>query len=139
MATLTIEAGLVTKLTTTAGLTTLISTRTYLERIPQGATLPCLTYQRISTPRVLTHDTSGSAGTAYPRFQFDAWATTYTSAKAISDALRTALNGYRGTITSGADSVVVQAALVDGETSLPDMEAGLARVTSEYVIWVQEA
>jgi hypothetical protein len=139
MATLTIEAGLVYKLTTTAGLTALISTRVYLERIPQGATLPCLTYQRISTPRVLAHDTSGSAGTASPRFQFDAWATTYASAKSITDALRAALNGFRGTITSGADSVVVQAALVDAETSLPDLEAGLARVRSEFVIWHLEA
>jgi hypothetical protein len=139
MATLTIEAGLVYKLTTTAGLTALISTRVYLERIPQGATLPCLTYQRISTPRVLAHDTSGSAGTASPRFQFDAWATTYASAKAITDALRAALSGFKGTITSGADTVVVQAALVDGETSQPDLEAGLARVRSEFVIWHLEA
>jgi hypothetical protein len=139
MGTLTIEAGLVTKLTTTAGLTALISTRVYLERIPQGGTLPCLTYQRISTPRVLTHDTSGSAGTAYPRFQFDAWAATYLSAKAITDALRAALNGFKGTITSGADTVVVQAALIDTETSAPDLEADLARVRSEYVIWHVEA
>jgi hypothetical protein len=139
MGTLTIEAGLVAKLTTTAGLTALISTRVYLERIPQGATLPCITYQRIDTPRVLTHDTSGSAGTAYPRFQFDAWATTYASAKAITDALRAALSGFKGTITSGADTVVVQAALVDGETSQPDLEADLARVRSEYILWVLEA
>jgi hypothetical protein len=139
MGTLTIEAGLVYKLTNTVGLTALISTRVYLERIPQGATLPCLTYQRISTPRVHTHDTSGSAGTAYPRFQFDAWATTYASAKAITDALRAALNGYKGTITSGADSVVVQASLVESETSQPDLEADLARISSEYVIWHLEA
>jgi hypothetical protein len=253
MATLTIEAGLVYKLTTTAGLTALISTRTYLERIPQGATLPCLTYQRISTPRLLAHDTSGSAGTAHPRFQFDAWATTYSSAKAITDALRAALNGFSGTITNAVcqvetavavgtatvngnitvtiidailagsplavvvdilagdapadwatkvrthlnavgaittvftvggaganitltrivaaandtslniaiadtgttgitpvvtstnttagvlDSVVVQAALVDSETSNPDEDAGIARITSEYIIWHVEA
>lgn len=139
MATLTIEQGLVYKLQNTAGLTALIGTRVYLEQLPQGATLPCLTYQRISTSRVLTHDTSGSSGTAYPRFQFDAWATTYGSAKAIADALRAALNGFKGTITSGADSVVVQASLVDSETSLPDLAAGMARVMSEYVIWHLEA
>lgn len=139
MGTLSIEAGLVYKLTNTAGVTALVSTRVYLERIPQGATLPCITYQRIDTPRVTTHDTSGSAGTAYPRFQFDAWATTYASARAITDAVRAALNGYRGTITSGADTVTVQAALVDGETSQPDLEAGLARIRSEYVIWHLEA
>ncbi len=139
MATLTLEAGLVYKLTNTTGITNLVSTRVYLERIPQGATLPCLTYQRISTPRLLAHDTSGSAGTAHPRFQFDAWATTYSSAKAITDALRAALNGFKGTITSGADSVVVQSSLVDAETSEPDLEAGLARIRSDYVIFHVEA
>lgn len=253
MATLTIEAGLVYKLQNTGGITTLIGTRTYLERIPQGATLPCLTYQRISTPRLLTHDTSGGAGTAHPRFQFDAWAATYSSAKAITDALRAALNGFKGTITNAVaqvetavavgtatasgnitvtvtdallvgsplpvvvdilitdapatwagkvrthlqavaaittvftvggaganimltrlaaadndttlniaiadtgvtgitpvvnstnttagvlDSVVVQGALVDSETSLPDEDAGLARISSDYVIWHIEA
>ena len=51
MATLTIEEGLEYYLTHYAGLTALISTRTYLNRIPQKATIPCLTFQRISTPR----------------------------------------------------------------------------------------
>jgi hypothetical protein len=88
---------------------------------------------------VHTHDTSGSAGTAYPRFQFDAWATSYSSAKAITDQVRAALNGFHGTITSGADSVTVQAALVDGETSEPELEAGLARIRSDYIIWHLEA
>ena len=139
MATLTLEAGLVYKLTNTAGISNLISTRTYLARIPQGATLPCLTYQRISTPRLHAHDSSGSAGTAHPRFQFDAWATTYSSAKAITDALRAALNGFKGTITSGADSVVVQCALVEDEVPEPDLGAGLERIRSDYFIWHIEA
>lgn len=139
MGTLTLEAGLVYKLQNTAGLTALISTRVYLERIPQGATVPCLTYQRISTTRELTHDVSGSAGTARVRVQFDAWATTYLSAKAIADALRAALNGFKGTITSGSDTVVVQAALIEAESSEPDLDAELSRVRSDYFIWHLEA
>jgi hypothetical protein len=35
--------------------------------------------------------------------------------------------------------VVVQAALVDSETSNPDEDAGIARITSEYIIWHVEA
>jgi hypothetical protein len=135
MATLTIEEGIGYYLTTYAGLVALVSTRTYNKRIPQEATLPCVTYYRISTPRVQTHDTSGMTGTAYPRFQFDAWAATYGSAKAITDQLRTALNGYKGTVTSGADSVVIQASLVDDERYDPDLNAGLERISSDYIIW----
>ena len=46
-----IDEGLVSYLSGYSGLTALISTRVYAFRIPQGATLPCLTVQRISTPR----------------------------------------------------------------------------------------
>jgi len=80
-----------------------------------------------------THDNAG--GLAAPRFQFDAWATTYAAAKAITDQIRAALNGYKGTITIGADSVVVQASLVDDERYDPDMDAGLERLSSDYKVW----
>jgi hypothetical protein len=135
MATLTIEQGLEYYLTHYAGLIALISTRTYLNRIPQGTVIPCLTFQRISTPRVLSHDTSGMTGTAYPRFHFDSWAISYASAKAINDQVRAALNGYKGTITVGADSVVLQASLVNDERHNPDLDAGLHRLSSDYIIW----
>lgn len=137
MTTITIEEGLKTYLTGYAGLTSLISTRVYPMRIPQGATIPCITYQRISTPRIKTHDTSGSSGTAYPRFQFDAWATTYASAKTITDQVRAALNGYKATIGT-TNSVVVYGALVDDERPEFDSETGLYRISSDYVIWHQE-
>lgn len=137
MTTITIEEGLKTYLTGYAGLTSLISTRVHPMRIPQGATIPCLTYQRISTPRIKTHDSSGSSGTAYPRFQFDAWATTYAGAKAITDQVRAALNGYKGTIGT-TNTVTIQASLVDDEKPEFDSETGLFRILSDYLIWHQE-
>jgi hypothetical protein len=135
MATLTIEEGLGSYLSTYGGLVALIGARVYLNRIPQKATLPLLTYQRISTPRLLSHDTSGLTGTAHPRFQFDAWAGTYATAKAINDQVRAALNGHTGTVTIGADSVVIQAALVNDERYNPDLDAGLERISSDYIVW----
>jgi hypothetical protein len=131
---ITIEEGLTAFLSANAGLTTLIGGRVYLMRIPQGATLPCLTYQRISTPRVLTHDTSGSAGTAHPRFQFDAWGTTYTAVKGIADAARAALNGYTGTMGS-SNPVTVQAALIDDESPEFAPDVKLWRVRMDFIIW----
>lgn len=131
--TTTLDEGLVAYLKAYSGLTTLISTRVYLRTIPQGATLPCLTVQRIDTPRVLTHDSSGSTGDlAHPRFQFDAWATTYASAKAITDALRAALNGHKGATGTG---VTINAALVQDEAPNYDPETELQSVRSDYVIW----
>lgn len=132
---ITIEEGLFAYLSTNAGLVALISTRVYPNKLPETVTLPALTYQRIDSPRVHTHDTSGATGTAYPRFQFDAWATTYASAKAITDALRAALNGYRGTMGTGGTAVTVQGALVQDESFDDFADAGMLRISSDYIIW----
>lgn len=134
-----LEEGLVSYLSTYAGLVALISTRVYPVRIPQGATLPCLTFQRISTPRILTHQTSGATGDlAHPRFQFDAWATTQKAAKAITDQVRAALNGKTGAIGAGASAVTIRAALVDNESPEYDTESELYRSRSDFTIWQEE-
>jgi len=134
---ITIEEGLQAFLAANAGLVALISGRVYHRALPQGVVLPALTWQRISTPRLAAHDTSGSTGTAHPRFQFDAWATTYASAKAITDALRAALNGYKGTM-GALNPVTVQGALVDNERENSDPDTGLEWISSDYIIWHEE-
>lgn len=131
-----LEEGLVSYLSAYAGLTALISTRTYLMLIPQGVTIPCLTLQRISTSRILTHQTSGATGDlARPRFQFDAWATTYAVAKAIIDQVRAALNGKTGEIGSGDNAYTIQAALVEDEVPEYDPETKYYRCRSDYFVW----
>jgi len=108
-----LEESLYGYLSTYAGLTALVSDRVYAFRIPQGATLPCVTFQRIDTPRILAHDTSGiGSNLAYPRFQFDAWATTYASAKAINDQIRAALNGKTGLIGTQVETATVVGTIV---------------------------
>jgi len=134
---ITIEEGLTAHLKANAGLTALISTRVYPGFISQTSTLPCLTYQRISTPRIITHDTSGASGTAHPRFQFDAWAETNTSAKAIIDAVRAALNGYKGTMGT-VNLVTVQASLTDDERYEYSPEVKIHRYSADYIIWHEE-
>lgn len=131
----TLEEGLGDYLATYAGLTALISTRVYWMREPQGITLPCLTFERIDTMRTHTHDTSGAnTDLARPRFQFDAVAETYSSAKAITDQVRAALNGKSGTI-GVTYTHTIQAALVDAEEPDYDAETETYTSRSEYLIW----
>lgn len=131
---ITIEEGLYHFLTNNAGLVALVGTRVYPNRLPQSGTLPALTYQRIDSPRIATHDTAGASGTARPRFQFDCWGATYATCKAVSDALRAALNGYRGTM-GAADPVTVQSALIQDETYDDFEDAGMGRMATDYIIW----
>lgn len=128
-----LEEGLYSYLSTFAGLTALVSTRVYPDKIPQGATLPCLTYQRISTPREHAHDTSGiGTDLAHPRFQFNAWATTKSSAKAINEQVRAAMNGKRGTIATG---VSINSALSADERYRYEPETTLHTYESDFIIW----
>lgn len=130
-----LEEGIAAFLIADAAIGAVVADRIYPMMIPQGATIPCLTYQRISTPRITTHDSSGSTGDlAHPRFQFDAWAETQKSAKAISDVLRGVLHGKTGAM----GGVTIRAALADNEVPeyVPDIE--LYRSRSDYIIWHQE-
>ncbi len=135
-----LEYGIGSYLSTFAGLVPLIGDRVYPLRIPQGATLPCLTYQRISTPRILTHDSSGSTGDlSNPRFQFDAWGNTALQVKAITDQVRAALHGKVGSIGTAPNNYTIRAALAEDESTEYIPEARLHRSRSDYFIWHQEA
>lgn len=135
----TVEQGLVSYLTGYAGLTALVSTRIYPYMIPQDATLPCVTYQRIGTPRTLTHGDTGATGTlARPRIQFSCWAATLSSAMDIAYQLRAALNGKKGSIGTAPNNVTVRAILVDNELDDRDPETKLFRVIADYLVWQEE-
>jgi len=134
-----LEEGLLSYLTGYAGLTALVSTRVYLFKIPQSATLPCISFQRISTPKITTMDTSGSGNDlAYPSFQFDVWGSAYSTVKPICNQLLAALNGKTGNIGSGANIVSIQASLVTGEAPEYDPETNLYRSRMTFTIWLME-
>ena len=131
----TLEQGLISYLTGYASLSSLNSARVYCITMPQSVIYPCVTFQRISTPRIHTHDTSGASGDlATPRIQFDVWAATFASAKAITDVLRAALNGKKGSIGTAPYAVTIQASLVDTEDATFDINNEMFRSRSDYMI-----
>jgi len=124
-----IEQALVTYLTANIGVKALIDKRLYAFHAPANVTFPFVTYQRVSTARVLTHDLSDTTLSS-PRIQFDIYAKTYVSALSVLDALRSALQGYQGTMST----VNVQAVLpaLEQHLDMPDMD--YYRVTVDYLI-----
>lgn len=95
------ETILFTKLSGTAALTALVGTRIYPLIIPQGATYPAVTYQRIST-MAREGCMSEDDGLARARIQVTAWAETFTSAKAVIDQVRQALQRWTTTGVQGS-------------------------------------
>jgi len=86
-----LEADLFADLCADPALAALIGTRVYHGPLVQGATLPAVTYQRISTAPDYSHD--GGSGLAQVRIQCNCWASTAVGAIALAAALRAVVEG----------------------------------------------
>src|SRR5688500_44365 len=81
----------------------IIGTRAYPLVLPQAPTYPAVRYQRSDTVRGPYRGmATGRAGYAKPRFQVDCYAATPASAQALADAVRSVLDGYKGTASGVA-------------------------------------
>lgn len=135
-----LEENLYTYLQTKAAVTALVSTRVYPDAAPQTATLPFLVYTRISTVREHKFGSAGTeTGLTQSRIQIDCYASTYSGVSALSEQVRLALSGFRGTFGSGFANRI---SLVD-ENDLPadpdyGEQIGVRRKTLDFMVWHQE-
>jgi len=127
-----IEENLYSYLTNDAAIAALVGTRVYPLTAEQGASLPLLVYQRVSTPREVSQ--SGSSGLAHPRFQISCLAASYGDAVALANAVVAALNGYKGTFGAGS----IQASFVDTELDVYDFDTNRYRRIVDVIIWHAE-
>lgn len=132
---MSIGPGLITYLETQSGVTTLIGNgdspvtiRCYPMLLPQSPTYPACRYQVVTGE--YHHALSGPVGRARPRVQVDVYAETYTAAKGVADALRSALDGYTGTMGSLARVSSRHVMEFDGYDVEPD---GIYRITQDYL------
>lgn len=89
---MTAEETLVARLKATPEVTALVGTRIYPMEAPQGVLPPWIVYQRVSTnPFVVLR---GQSGLDDPRLQFNAWADTYSTARAVATQVRHSLDDY---------------------------------------------
>jgi hypothetical protein len=127
------ESDLTTFVEADAGVVALVSSRVYPLRLPQVPTFPAIVYQVVSTV-VMDHH-HGSAGRLLrARVQFTLWAGSHAGADALARALRAALDGYAGTMTS----TVVGYALM--QTERADWDAtteDYRRIQDYYILYVE--
>ena len=103
--------------------------------IPQDAARPAIAYQKISSPKTMSH--SGSSHLARSRFQFTVQAATYTSAKALAAAVRDGLIGYRGTVSGVRIDGILFEDDNDGDIEIQSNEV-LPYVRLDAAIWHSE-
>lgn len=120
-----IEDALVAYLGRQVALTALIGAgdamRLYPDMLPEGIAYPAVSYFRVSTPRI--HCLEGPIGFAQPRFQFSTWANKKSDVIAVAEALRHALDGFRGQM----GEVLVRGILSDDEMGDHDEYDGRTR------------
>ena len=127
---------LYTKLSGTAGVSALVSTRIYPVVVPQNGSLPCITYQQISEP--WAHAMGTDPGIRSPRYQISAWSTSYSQVKSVAKQVRTALQDFTGTM-GGAGGIAVQRVFFEGETDMsdvdPESQAVTHHVAQDFIFW----
>lgn len=99
----------------------LVATRIYPLLMPQGVTLPSISYQRVATAPV--EDLEGTQNHEWVRVQVDCWDNDYAGVKALAAAVRTALQvtPVYGKLLSEIDDY--------------DSEEKLFRVIQDFNIW----
>lgn len=80
------------------GVTALVATRIYPGPVPQGAALPAISYEHISTVSLATLDAAAAYNLVQTRIETTAIAKTYGEVKALVEEIRKALDYQRGTI-----------------------------------------
>ena len=133
-----IEQALLAKFQATAGITALVGTSTnariyYAGRVPQNAICPYIVIQEISALRLHSHN--GSSGLVTSRIQISCFDDSYIDVKTLANAVRTAINGFKGLLST----IYVGACIYDNEYDIPDDEAtGISGIGTDYKITFNE-
>lgn len=98
---MTIEDALTAYIKAFSGITAIITaageTRFYFDEIPLGKTLPAIVCRCISD--VKTHTHQGQSSAESPNYQFTAYASTRSAARALAEQIKTALSDYSGAMS----------------------------------------
>lgn len=111
--------------------------RVYYLVIPQTTTqsarIPCVVYSRRGVQRQVTY--CGTSGLIRTDVALDSYAVTLAAAYDVAAAVKAALIDFSGLLGGG---VQVQAASLEAEFDLEDIEPGLYRVSQSWTFWHSE-
>lgn len=115
---MTPEAAIVALLLANGPVSVLIGDRIKHWKMTQGVALPYVVFQRLDTKR--RYHNQGSTRAPMAMIQVTCRAAGFTPARALADAVIGAIDGYRGTATTGAGSVQIDGIFVDDDRDAPE-------------------
>lgn len=136
-----LENALYYKLTTSSGVTSLLSNSTAVYPVGESPATPpekCIIYSRVSTTRV--RHLNGTNNRCQVRIQLDCYAKSAADARAIADAVSAAIDGFKGNMGATGATVVVQSISLDNDASdyeppVDGSARGFWRTSQDYIIW----
>ena len=137
-----IQPGLFEFLSAIVELTEEIEDKIYPDgEVPTGTQMPYLTY--VKDDNLHTNHQGGSSGLAEPRIKINIWGVTEEQAALIFDIVRRHLDGFRGTMGTGANEIVVKVAVLEADREgyvPPDdgTQVGAYRASGDFLIWFGE-
>ena len=127
-----VEKSVYGKLSGTSAVTDLVSTRIYPHMARQGDSLPYVTYFIVSS--VPLNASTGSTDTVQTTIQIDVWAASASSAKAIADAIFTALDGYNDA-TNAVSYYTMQARRQEMDAPEDGSQRPIYRESMDWDVW----
>ena len=109
----------------------IVSTRIYPLRIPQGHTLPAITYFKIGGGPL--NDKDGPAEDDFDMMQVSLFATSYTTIESLYDAVRGALERYTGT----QDTTEIHTITYLSHTDMYEEDAEVYHRAMDFKIWIK--
>lgn len=123
-----IENAIHSRLSNHSGLSALVAARIYPVVVPQSAAYPCVSYQLITAPRASAM--SADTGDVAARYQLNAWAEGYASARAVAVQIRAALQRFSGTV----EGVVIKGIFIQHELDDYNEATKRWRIIQDYII-----
>lgn len=127
-------------LTDDAAVAALIANRVYPVILPQHPVLPAVTYSEISS--IGDIHMSGPSGLVQSRFQFSVWGSTTASVSQVSQAVKSALNGFVGDKSYGSSSpqevITFRGVMFQNANDLYDPAVLLYYRTLDFTFWFAE-
>jgi len=127
-----VEKALINILKADSGVTALVNTRIFFADSPQTPPVPFILMTRVGTQFV--HSLNSNSGLCNARIQLDCYAKTQKEARSVGQAVKAALDTFRGT----ESEVTIQAVLLLDSMDGYDESPELRRVTQDYHVWYNE-
>ena len=121
------------RLLAVTAVTDLVGTRVYPLLLPQDPTYPAIRYQQITGTR---ESAMGSdVGLVEATEQVDSYDSTYAGARVLAEAVRAALQRFRGTV---AGVVISDVFVLEGPLDLYEEAVKIYRVQQDFTVWHRE-